>query len=155
MNAILPDGGFRPIADIRDPSQSAPMRLLVVLAPLLLAGCNYRAGPLPTEAQVARADHAVMNNPCVRVGALWARQYQYRIKPDNLPPSLRLLDQQIIDFALVGVTDPRKARAGVVPPSPTFRLRIFDAAVPMAGGSYNLTNGRLNMRYCDPSWPRS
>lgn len=131
------------------------MRLLVVVAPLLLAGCNYGAGPLPTEAQVARADQAVMNTPCVRAGGLWARQYQYRIKPDNLPPSLRLLDQQVIDFFLVGVTAPKKARPGAVPPYPTFRLSTFDAPVPMAGGSYDLTNGRLNMRYCDANWPRS
>jgi hypothetical protein len=131
------------------------MRLLVAIAALLLQGCNYTAGPLPTEAQVARADQAVMNNSCVRAGGLWARQYQYHIKPDNLPASLRLLDRQIIDFALYGVTDPRKARAAVVPPSPSFRLTIFDAPVPMAGGSYDLTNLRLNMRYCAPNWPRS
>jgi hypothetical protein len=121
---------------------------------MLVVGCNYRAGPLPTKEQVARADHAVMNDSCVRVGELWARQYQYRLKANGLPSSLWLLDRQVIDFALTGVTEPAKARAGMLPPSPSFRLMTFDAPVPMAGGSYDISTGRLEMRYCDPNWPR-
>jgi hypothetical protein len=127
----------------------------VLIAAVILTGCNYRAGPLPTEGQIARVDHAVMSNPCVRSGSMWARQYQYRLKPDNLPPFLRLLDRKTIDFALFGATDPRNASAGAVPPSPTFRLSTLDRAVPQAGGSYDLANGQLDMRYCDPNWPRS
>jgi hypothetical protein len=109
---------------------------------------------VPTEAQVARADQAVMANPCVRGGGLWARQYQYRLNMNGLP-FLSLHDRRVVDFVLTGVTNPAKPHVRVLPPSPSLRLIALDGPVPMAGGSYDLSTGRLEMRFCDPNWLRS
>ena len=130
------------------------MRSLLFLVPVLLAGCDYRSGPLPTAAEAARADKAISTVPCIGNTNRWERRYQYRARPSVLRTFFWKLDPRTIEFRLK--TESQFADAGVMllPPDPPLNWGADSTPTDMAGSNYHLSNGGLTIDFCGSNVPQ-